>query len=130
MRKTLISCFVLATTGAQLVAGVAQSQSSVAPLRGDAERGKADYESFGCYSCHGHTGETGAGARLNPPRLERAAFIAYVRNPPPISGGPFRMPAYGGEAVTDQVLADIFAYLQSLDSGTPPLEDIALLNGL
>ncbi len=130
MKRTLCASLALIAAGSLLLAGQVQSQSSTASLRGDVETGRAQYVSFGCYSCHGHTGETGASARLNPPRFEQPAFIAYVRNPPPISGGPFRMPAYGGEAVTDQVLANIYAFLESLDSGTPPLEDIDLLNEL
>jgi hypothetical protein len=40
------------------------------------------------------------------------------------------MPAYGGETVTDQVLADIYAYLESLESGSLPLDDIPLLDDL
>ena len=110
-----------------LSSALAHAQADPSSLQGNATRGKERYVEFGCYACHGHTGETGDGARLNPPRFARAAFIAYIRNPPPISAGPFRMPAYGGETVTDQVLADIYAYLESLPSGTPALEDIDLL---
>jgi len=130
MKGILCSGFVLLATGSLFLAGEAESQSSAAALRGNIDSGKALYVSYSCYACHGNTGETGSGARLNPPRFEQAAFIAYIRNPPTIGGGPFRMPAYGGETVTDQVLADIYAYLESLPSGTPPLADIPLLNDL
>lgn len=118
------------TIGACIFAMDAWPQSPAGSIQGNAQAGQAQYMSYGCYACHGHTGETGDGARLNPPRFEQAAFIAYVRNPPPVSASPFRMPAYGGETVTDQVLADIYAYLASLESATPPLEDISLLNEL
>ena len=126
--KRLSQPFVLVAVAALLHITELRSQS--AALEGDPDRGKSLYMTYGCYACHGHTGETGDGARLNPPRFELPAFIAYIRNPPPVSAGPFRMPAYGGESVTDQVLADIYAYIESLDSGTLPLEDIELLNSL
>ena len=128
MNKVLSVCVFMAAVSVS--ADVAKSQSDTASLRGDAEAGKVQYMSYGCYACHGHTGETGDGAKLNPPRFEQPGFIAYVRNPPPLSAGPFRMPAYGGDSVTDQVLADIYAFLESLESSTPPLEDISLLNDL
>ena len=127
-----LSWVVLGAAGALLSVGAdeARSQADTSSLQGNAENGKALYMSYGCYACHGHTGETGSGARLNPPRFVLPAFIAYVRNPPRISGGPFAMPAYAGDTVTDQVLVDIYAYIESLPSGSPPLADIALLNDL
>ena len=114
--------------GAILGSATALSQTDLGALVGDAENGKEQYHSFGCYACHGVTGETGqTGVQLNPPRFPQVAFITYVRNPPLISTGNFRMPAYGGDIVTDQALADIYAYLESLPSGTPPLDSIDLL---
>ena len=130
MNRSLASLVVAGAIATLLVASKVEAQSSADVLRGDPDSGKVLYQTYGCYACHGHTGETGDGARLNPPRFELPAFIAYIRNPPPLSSGPFRMPAYGGETVTDQVLADIYAYLASLESGTPPLDDITLLNDL
>ena len=113
---------------ATLGSATALSQTDLSALTGDAEKGRAQYHSFGCYACHGFTGETGqTGVQLNPPRLPQVAFITYVRNPPLVSTGNFRMPAYGGDIVTDQSLADIYAFLESLPSGTPPLDDIELL---
>ncbi len=120
---------LLTAVGAMFVVLVAQSQTDLGALEGDADAGAEHFLSFGCYACHGFTGETGStGVQLNPSRFPQVAFIAYVRNPPPISGGPFAMPAYAGSSVTDQVLADIYAYLESLPSGTPPLESIGLLS--
>lgn len=96
---------------------------------GDPDRGQMLYQTYSCYACHGHTGETGTGTRLNPPRFDQATFMTYVRNP---SGRIIRrgaggwMPPYKG--VSDQNLADIYAWLSSLPSYSPPLEGIPLLN--
>jgi mono/diheme cytochrome c family protein len=110
---------------------VAQETDNITRLHGDAEAGRRFYQQFGCYACHGHTGETGSGTRLNPPRHDQATFIAYVRNPSGsmVGTGPSAtMPAYGGAVVTDQTLADIHAWLSSIPAGSPPLESIPLLN--
>jgi mono/diheme cytochrome c family protein len=100
-------------------------------LNGDAQRGKELFKAYQCYACHGYTGETGSGTRLNPPRFDQAGFITYVRNPSgrPVSFGPGGlMPAYASSEVTDQNLSDIYSFLKSIPSGSPPLEDIPLLN--
>ncbi len=100
-------------------------------LIGDAQTGKGLYQSYSCYACHGYTGETGSGTRLIPSRFNQAGFIAYVRNPTgrPLSFGPGgKMPAYASKSVSDQNLTDIYSYLKSIPSGSPPLESIPLLS--
>ena len=92
--------------------------------------GEKQYLALQCWACHGYTGETGSGPRLNPPRFNQAAFIAYVRRPSgiKISPGPGGfMPPYAGPEVTDQDLADIHAWLVSLPSTSPPVVSIPLL---
>lgn len=104
--------------------GNASAQGNPATLTGNPTRGEGFFNAYTCYGCHGYTGETGStGVRLNPPRLNQSGFIAYLRNPP----NPTRMPPYQQEEVTDQNLADIYAFLTSLDSGSPEAEDIDLL---
>ena len=129
MRKSISGAVPLLAAGALFGTLSAQSQTDLGAIEGDPDAGREHYLTFGCYACHGFTGETGStNTQLNPPRFPQVAFITYVRNPPQISGGPFAMPAYGGDDVTDQVLADIYAWLESLPSGTPPLESIELLS--
>src|SRR5690606_31985602 len=98
-------------------------------LVGDAARGEALYARFRCYACHGHGGETGPGPRLIPSRFDQAGFIAYVRNPATVyrgnAGG--AMPPYAADGVSDQDLADIFAWLAASSPASPPLEEIPLL---
>ena len=95
-------------------------------IQGDADRGKTLFTDYTCFGCHGYTGETGLGPRLNPPRFNQERFIAYLRNPP----NPRRMPPYQQAEASDQRLADIYAFLQSLESGSPAAENIPLLNAI
>ena len=105
------------------VSTIASAAQDPAALEGDAERGAALFEDYTCYGCHGYTGETGRGPRLNPPRLRQAQFIGYLRNPP----NPRQMPPYRQADVSDQKLADIYAFLESLPSASPDAEDIPVL---
>ena len=106
----------LTTTAAQ--------DSTVA--EGDAERGRVLFTDYTCFGCHGYTGETGRGPRLNPPRLGQERFVAYLRNPP----NPRRMPPYRQADVSDQKLVDIYAFLRSLPSGSPDAENIPVLSDI
>ena len=99
-----------------LAAGAVFAQS-----KGNAQTGKAAFEKFGCWQCHGHEGQGGnAGARLAQTKLSQAGFTNFVRNPP--SGG---MPPYRAKVLADQELADIFAFVQSLPEAK---KNIPLLN--
>ena len=79
---------------------------------GNAENGKKIYSSYGCYQCHGYVGQGGAGARLAPRPIAFAAFTRYVRKP---TG---QMPPYTGKVVSDQEMADIYAFLTTIPA--PP----------
>ena len=119
----------LGLTGALLAAGVGATtnpRQDRAGLRGDVDRGHALFQAYTCYGCDGHTGETGFGPRLNPPRLDQAGFIEYLRNP----RTPRRMPPYQQDDASDQKLADIYAYLASLPSASPDAERIPLLQAI
>jgi mono/diheme cytochrome c family protein len=99
-------------------------QSSDTPPTGNAQNGKKLVMSYGCYECHGREGQgstqTGA-ARIGPPQLSFEGFQSYVRNPK------IQMPPYTSKAVSDQDLADIYAYLKSIPM-PPKGKDIPLLN--
>ena len=75
---------------------------------GNAENGKKIYSSYGCYQCHGYAAQGGAGARLAPRPIAFAAFARYVRRPTA------QMPPYTAKVVSDQELADIYAFLQTI----------------
>ena len=71
----------------------------------------------------GYVGQGGtSGPRLAQTRFPLAAFMAFVRNPP--SGG---MPPFRQKVLSDQELADIYAYIKSIPE-PKAAKDIPLLN--
>jgi ubiquinol-cytochrome c reductase cytochrome c subunit len=90
--------------------------------RGNLENGKKIYVSYGCYQCHNYAANGGgAGPRLAPRPLAFPAFSRYVRQP---TG---QMPPYTAKIVTDQELADIYAFLQTIPA-PPDVKSIPILN--
>jgi mono/diheme cytochrome c family protein len=88
---------------------------------GDAKRGETYYAKYGCWECHGYTGQTGNGARLATTVLNANGFVNYLRNP-----RTNQMPLYSAKVVSDQEGADLYAYIKTFKK---PLEakDIPLL---
>jgi len=75
---------------------------------GRAEAGAALYAKIGCYQCHSNQAQGGqAGPRLGPDPIPLARFSQYVRNP---TGD---MPPYTEKVLSNQELADIFAFVQT-----------------
>jgi mono/diheme cytochrome c family protein len=93
--------------------------------KGDAAAGQKVFLADGCYECHGRVGEGGAfngpAPILAKTKLPFDAFKGQLRNPAN------DMPPYPDTLVSDQQVADIFAYLQSL-SGPRPVSDVPILN--
>jgi mono/diheme cytochrome c family protein len=101
-----------------------QGEKSEAAAAGNADSGKKIFTKDGCYECHGREGQgaaQGAGPRIGPLQLPFDAFTKYVHQP---TG---QMPPYTRKVISDQELADIYAYLQSRPKPTPS-KDIPLLN--
>jgi mono/diheme cytochrome c family protein len=93
-------------------------------LAQDAENGKRLFVRDGCYQCHGYAGQGSiAGARLAPPVLNAQGMAKYIRRP---AGA---MPAFTDKVVSDQDVADIYAYLKTLPA-PKPVKDIPLLQDL
>lgn len=79
-----------------------------AALAGSAEKGKQTFEQKGCWQCHGYEGQGGvAGPRLANTQLPEESLIAFVHE---TNGA---MPPYSKKLLSDEDLADIYAYLQS-----------------
>lgn len=91
---------------------------------GSAERGAAHFKKYMCYTCHGTLGQgadRGTGPKLAPNPLPYPGFALQVRTPR------LDMPAYRKEFVSDQELADIYAYLLTVKA-SPAVKEIPLLN--
>lgn len=98
--------------------------SNVSNLNGNAQNGNRIYTADGCYECHGRVGQGSiqtAAPRIGPPALTIDAFARYIHAP---TGN---MPPYTGKVVSDQDIADIYAFLKSLPPA-PQAKDIPLLN--
>lgn len=123
-RAAIVAVALIAVPSPQAQNTSPQGEKSVAAPAGNAEIGKKIFTKDGCYECHGREGQgaaQGAGPRIGPLLLSFEAFTKYVHQP---TG---QMPPYTSKVISDQDLADIYAYLQSRPKATPS-KDIPLLN--
>ena len=76
---------------------------------GNAARGKELFLKNGCYECHGREGQGSSmtGPRIAPDPVPFVVLSSYLRKP---TG---EMPPYTAKVISDQELADIYAFLQS-----------------
>ena len=91
---------------------------------GDAARGRSLYMKNLCYTCHGTVGQggdRGSGPRLAPNPFPWEAFAQQTRRPRE------QMPRYPAQFVSDQDLADMYAYLRSVKP-SPAVANIPQLN--
>jgi ubiquinol-cytochrome c reductase cytochrome c subunit len=83
-----------------------------AALAASAEKGKVAFVKFGCWQCHGYEGQgsvaTSNNKALAPDPLPWEGFSAFVRT---TNGS---MPPYTEKVLSNDDLADIYAYLQSI----------------
>jgi mono/diheme cytochrome c family protein len=117
VRRTII-------VAAVSLAALTCAQAQDAP-KGDAAKGKALWLADGCSYCHGTVGQGGggraAGLRVAHQPLPFEAFLNQVRRPAD------EMPVYVEGVLSNQDVADIFAYIQSLPP-PPDLKSIGILN--
>ena len=77
-----------------------------------AERGKIAFMQHGCWQCHGTLGQgsimTSGGKRIAPDPLPWETFSAFVRS------SNRAMPSFSEKILSDDDLADIYAFLQSI----------------
>jgi mono/diheme cytochrome c family protein len=104
---------------AALAAGLVLGQASA--LAASAEKGKSEFLQHGCWQCHGYQGQGGVGPKLAPNPIPFDTLSNYVRTTSR------QMPPFSKQILSDEDLADIYAYLQSVPKGPDP-GSISLLN--
>jgi mono/diheme cytochrome c family protein len=78
-------------------------------IAASAEKGKTAYVQHGCWACHGFQAQGGVtGPKLAPEPMAVEAFTAFVR------GSNGAMPPYQEAILSNDDLADIHAYLQTI----------------
>jgi mono/diheme cytochrome c family protein len=103
------------------------------PAAGNPVAGKKLYYDHACYSCHGFSGETGARAFVprRPATLAtEQSFISFLRrraNVAPLQPST-SMPNYPVESLSDAQVKDLYAYIRSFKSASPPLEKIPVMS--
>ena len=91
-------------------------------LAASAEKGKTAFVQHGCWQCHGFQGQGGVtGPKLAPEPLPLETFTAFVRT------SNRAMPPYMEAILSNEDLADIHAYLESIPKPPDP-KSIPLLN--
>lgn len=102
-------CIRLAALAASLI--VARDAAFAASV----ENGKRVFMRAGCWQCHGTMGQGAAtGPKLAPDPLPFDALSAFVRTTNRA------MPPYREQVLSNDDLADIYAYLQSIPRGPDP----------
>src|SRR5580704_14064327 len=115
----------IALAAAALSVGALTAAQAQDARPGDAGNGKRLYLADGCFTCHGRSGQGGA---FNGPAPSLAktdmpfdGFKAQLRDPAN------DMPAYSAAVLSDQEIADMYAFVQSLP-GARSAKDISILN--
>ena len=104
-----------------LVLGASLLMAQGAP---SAARGEQTYMRVGCYQCHGTNGQgNDAGPALTPRTMPAVAMAAFIRVTPG------RMPVYPEEVLSDEEVADIVAFLESVPP-PPSADSIDILRDL
>ena len=121
--RNALSLFAAAALSMIVFAAPLVLAAQSAGTTGDPAKGKATFERTGCWECHGHQGQGGVeGPRIAAPATALQVMSRYVRNPRR------NMPPYTQKVLSDQELADIYAYLQSIPPA-PEYTAIPLLSG-
>jgi len=100
------------------------------PVTGNAASGKKLFYSYGCYACHGYSGETGIRPLVGTwgHLSTEQEFITFLRGrvnvAPVVPSG--AMPNFSAESLPDNQAKDIYAYIRTFKSTAPTAKDPTL----
>lgn len=107
-----------------------EAVQSGAATPGKADKGRKLFKKVGCYECHGTEAQGSltstawtSGPRLGPNPMPFRLFARYVRHAP---RAPQIMPPYTTKVLSDQDLADIYAFVQSVHLPVP-IDEVPVL---
>jgi mono/diheme cytochrome c family protein len=114
--KSSVALIGVAAFAAALALGEASAVAA------SAEKGKVAFLQHGCWQCHGYQGQGGVtGFKLAPDPIPFETLSTFVRTTNR------NMPPFREEILSNEDLADIYAYLQSIPKDPDPAS-IPLLN--
>jgi mono/diheme cytochrome c family protein len=99
---------LVGTTGSAQDPKPAATQESKAPA-GNVENGQKLYRTSGCYECHGTVAQ--GSPRTGPILLTPRPFEGFLRQ---LRRPSAEMPPYLDKVLSDQQVADIYAFIQTL----------------
>jgi mono/diheme cytochrome c family protein len=109
--QSVLAAVLLVVSGSpvDIVAQAPAPAAAQSAPAGNAVAGRKIYIKTGCNSCHGNEGQGAqpTGPRIGPNPTPFAAFSRYVRAPRA------NMPPYSEKVLSDQELADIYAFLRA-----------------
>jgi mono/diheme cytochrome c family protein len=111
MSKRMVLLSIVVLTLVTLIAaacGGGGGGAAAPSTQGDAAAGAKAWASAPCVACHGANAEGGAGPKLAGTSLPFDTVKNTVRN-----GRGGEMPKFSADQVSDQSLADIYAWLKS-----------------
>ena len=100
------------------------------PVSGNAASGKKLFYSYGCYACHGYSGETGTRPLVGTwgHLSTEQEFITFLRGrvnvAPVVPSG--AMPNFSAESLPENQAKDIYAYIRTFKSTAPTAKDPTL----
>ena len=120
-KRIAVTAFAVAACGMAATLGAVAQDTP----QGDPANGKRIFLRDGCFTCHGRSGQGGAYNGPAPILAHTAlpfdGFKNQLRNPAD------DMPAFSTAVLSDQDIADIYAFVQTLPGATSA-KNIAILN--
>ncbi len=110
MIQSTLNRWTLVLTLLPMVACGSQKAADIAALDGDLANGEVVYDDS-CASCHGAAGSGGSGPALDGESEGTEEIIDIILT------GEGDMPSFEGD-LTDQEIADVAAYVESLGTGS------------